>query len=92
MRLFYRIICLFFISEIMILLASCGEEPKPTYLMPAVNTQEAMEITRTTALLSGEVSRSGEETITTLYFNYGTSEGLGTKWFATLHRPLLLSD
>lgn len=78
MRLYYRIIRLFLISKIMLLLASCGEEPKPAYLMPAVSTQEAMEITRTTALLSGEVSTSGEETITTLYFNYGTSEDLGT--------------
>lgn len=56
-----------------ILLASCRGEEKPESLMPIVNVDEAQEITRTSAVLGGDVKTVGSGTVSTLYFRYGSS-------------------
>lgn len=49
------------------------EEKKPTCLMPGLEVEEAQEITRNTALLTGKVETAGEGKVTLLRFRYGTS-------------------
>lgn len=70
-RLFYKfIICL---SVGGIFLSACEDEKQPAYLMPTVTIEDAREITRTTAILSGEVKKNGEEAVTELQFRYGST-------------------
>lgn len=61
------------------LLIACKEEKGPTSLMPDLNVEEAGEITRTSALLSGEVRKAGTGTVTALQFRYGTSPEMEDK-------------
>lgn len=71
-RLFHHIIrCLCSLSACTLLLTACEEEKKPTYLTPDVTVEEAQEVTRTTALLTGEVTKAGMEEVTVLHFRYG---------------------
>lgn len=68
-HLFYKII--FCLSVGCIFLSACKDEKQPAYLMPTVTIEDAREITRTTAFLSGEVKKNGEEAVTELQFRYG---------------------
>lgn len=70
-HLFYKFI--FCLSVAGIFLSACKDEKQPAYLMPTVTVEDAREITRTTALLSGEVKKNGEEAVTELHFRYGTT-------------------
>lgn len=55
-------------------LIACREEEKPTNLEPRLSVTEAQEITRTSALLSGQVTTAGEGAVTLLHFRYGDTE------------------
>lgn len=61
------------------LFTACKEERGPASLMPDLNVEEAGEITRTSALLSGEVRKAGTGTVTVLQFRYGTSPEMEDK-------------
>ena len=41
------------------LLTACNEPQDPTYLPPTVDVEEAREVTRTSAVLTGEIHRNG---------------------------------
>lgn len=71
MRPLHQIICCLVFG--CLFLTACEEEPKPTSLMPELRVEKAGEVTRTTALLTGEVKPQGEGSVTTLQFRYGTS-------------------
>lgn len=54
-------------------IASCQGEEKPESLVPILTVEEAQEITRTSAMVSGEVQTVGSGTVSTLCFRYGSS-------------------
>lgn len=56
-----------------LLLAACSEEEKPQNLPPVVSVEEAQEITRTSALISGKVEIMGKGEVNMLRFRYGSS-------------------
>lgn len=62
-----------------LLFIACEDEKKPTYLKPAVSVNEASEVTRTTALLTGEIETVGEGVVTSLQFRYGLSAEMENK-------------
>lgn len=70
-RLPYKFVCSLLMAGI--LLTACQEEQGPTSLIPAVSVEEAQEVTRTTATLTGKVESRGEEKVTVVRFRYGTS-------------------
>lgn len=55
------------------LLTACNEPQDPTYLPPTVDVEEAREVTRTSAVLTGEIHRNGTGEVTWAHFCYGTS-------------------
>ena len=55
------------------LLAACNEEERPDNLPPTFQVDEATEVTRTGALLAGEVILHGSGTVSDISFRYGTT-------------------
>lgn len=64
-KICFFLYCLFFIA--------CTEEDKPQSLAPVVTVEEAQEISRTTALITGKVETVGQGVVNTLRFRYGIS-------------------
>ena len=58
-----------------LLAAACNEPQDPTNLPPTLEVTEATEVTRTSAVLAGEVQAHGTGEVTQLQFRYGTSPG-----------------
>ena len=75
MKHIYRLF-LFTTSLISCLLAACSEDERPDYLLPSFQVNEATEVTRTSALLTGEVILHGNGTVSDVHFRYGTTESM----------------
>ena len=58
------------------LLLACNEDERPGSLPPTLRVDEAAELTRTSALLSGEVILHGQGTVSDICFRYGTTDGM----------------
>lgn len=58
------------------LLTACSEDERPTSLLPTFRVDEASEVTRNGALLSGEVMVHGNGTVSEICFRYGTTTGM----------------
>lgn len=61
------------ITILLILFFSCTKEMKPTSLPPSLTLNEAKEITRNTAILSGEIDIHENGLVRSCRFKYGTS-------------------
>lgn len=71
---FHKTVCLLcLLLAGSLLLTSCEDDKKPDSLMPILSVEEAKEVTRTSALLSGTVKTTGTELVTVLQFRYGLS-------------------
>lgn len=71
------------------LFVACHEEEKPMNLMPVVTVEEATEITRTSATLSGKVETVGNGVVNAVAFRYGITPDMETevRCDAGLSRP-----
>lgn len=56
------------------LAAACEEREKPLNLPPSVRLDEAVDVTRTGAVLHGEVTPNGEGLVSRIRFRYGETE------------------
>ena len=68
-QIYNRIILLL----VLVLASSCREEETPTSLPPTLILNEAEAITRTSALLNGEVTPNGDGSVRWIRFRYGTT-------------------
>lgn len=64
------------ISVASCLLTACIEDERPDNLPPSFLLDEATEVTRTSALLSGEVILHGNGTVSDIGFRYGTATAM----------------
>ena len=62
------------LASLGMLWTSCSDDERPDNLPPSILINEATEVTRTSALLSGEVIPRGNGTVSDIHFRYGTTE------------------
>lgn len=58
------------------ILTACEEQEKPLNLPPSIRLEAAVEITRTSAILHGEVTPNGKGIVNRIRFRYGTAEDM----------------
>ena len=64
------------ILSLLVLLASCSHEENPTNLPPVVHVEEATNITRTSADLSGQIEQNRQNSVNRIQFRYGTGSDM----------------
>lgn len=66
----YRLCCLL---TTLLFITACSREENPISLPPSVQAEEATDITRTSARISGHIEQNGEGSVTRAQFRYGTT-------------------
>lgn len=69
-------ICLFHILTVLTVISSCSHEENPMSLPPTVHIEEATDITRTSASISGQITVNGQGSVNRAQFRYGTTSDM----------------